>query len=136
MRTYKKENIIEKIETVGKPGLVHYLPHHAMIKSECDTAKTRIVFDASSKIGNNPSLNECLHSGPRLLPMFDILLRFRIGDMALVADINKEFLNIEIDEGDKDFLRFLWVEYISEKDKIIVYRFFRVVFGVASSLFY
>ena len=68
--------------------------------------------------------------------MFDILLRFRIGDIALVADINKEFLNIEIDEGDKDFLRFLWVEYISEKDKIIVYRFFRVVFGVASSLFY
>ena len=50
----EKENI-EKIETVGKPGLVHYLPHRAVIKNELEPTKTRIVFDASSKIGNNPS---------------------------------------------------------------------------------
>ena len=115
---------------------MHYLPHHAVIKNERDTTKTRIVFDASSKIGNNPSLNDCLHSVPCLLPLiFDILLRFRIGDVALVADIKQAFLNIEIDEGDRDFLRILWVENISEKDKMDVYRFLRVVFGVTSSLF-
>ena len=107
-KTYKKENIIEKIETVGKPGLVHYLPHHTVIKNERDTTRTLIVFDASSKIANNPSLNDCLHSGPCLLPLiFDILLRFRIGDMALVADIKQAFLNIEIDEGNRNLLRFL-----------------------------
>ena len=107
-----------------------------MIKNERDTAKTRIVFDAASKIGNNPSLNDCLHSGPCLLPLiFDILLRFRIGDVALVADIKQAFLNIEIDEEERDFFRFLWVENISEKDKIVVYRFLRVVFGVTSSPF-
>ena len=105
-----------------------------MIKNERDTAKTRIVFDAASKIGNNPSLNDCLHSGPCLLPLiFDILLRFRIGDVALVADIKQAFLNIEIDEEERDFFRFLWVENISEKDKIVVYRFLRVAFGVTSS---
>ena len=59
IKTYEKKNIIEKIETFGKPGLVHYLPHHAVIKNERDTRKTRIIFDASSKIGNNPSLNDC-----------------------------------------------------------------------------
>ena len=135
IKTYEKENI-EKIETVGKPGLMHYLPHHAVIKNERDTTKTRIVFDASSKIGNNPSLNDCLHSVPCLLPLiFDILLRFRIGDVALVADIKQAFLNIEIDEEERDFFRFLWVENISEKDKIVVYRFLRVVFGVTSSPF-
>ena len=113
---------------------MHYLPHHAVIKNERDTTKTRIVFDASSKIGNNPSLNDCLHSVPCLLPLiFDILLRFRIGDVALVADIKQAFLNIEID--DRDFLRILWVENILEKDKMVVYRFLRVVFGVTSSLF-
>ena len=82
IKTYEKENIIKKLETVGKPGLVHYLPHHGMIKNECDTTKTRIVFNALSKIGNNSSLNDCLHSGPCLLPLiFDILQRFRIGDV-------------------------------------------------------
>ena len=45
------------------------------------------------------------------------------------------FLNIEIDEGNRDFLKFLWVEHFSEKHKIVVYRFLRVVFGVNSSPF-
>ena len=135
IKTYEKENI-EKIETVGKPGSVHYLPHHVVIKNERDRTKTCIVFDASSKIGNNHSLNDFLQSGPCLLPLiFDILLRFRIGDVALVADIKQAFLNIEIDEGDSGFLRFLWVENISEKGKIVVYRFLRVLFGVTSSPF-
>ena len=53
----------------------------------------------------------------------------------LVVDITQVFLNIEIDEGDRDFFRILWVENISEKDKIVVYQFLRVVFGVTSSLF-
>ena len=43
---------------------------------------------------------------------FDILLRFRIGDVGLVADIKQVILKIETDEGYKDFLRFLWVEKI------------------------
>ena len=53
----------------------------------------------------------------------------------MVTDIKHTFLNIEIDEGDRGFLRFLWVENISEKDKIVVYKFVRVVFGVTSSPF-
>ena len=61
IKTYEKENIIEKIETVGKPGLEHYLPHHIVIKNENDTTKTHIVFNVSLKIGKNPSLNDCLH---------------------------------------------------------------------------
>ena len=41
--------------------------------------------------------------------------------MALVADVKQAFWNKEIDEGDGDFLRFLWVENILEKDKIVLY---------------
>ena len=86
---------------------------------------------------DRPSLNDCLYVGPSLLPLlFDILLRFRLHRIALVADIEKAFLNISISEEDRDFLRFLWVNDIkSDQPEVVVYRFARVVFGVASSPF-
>jgi hypothetical protein len=37
-------------------------------------------------------------------------LRFREKTVALVGDIEKAFLNVEVDEVDRDFLRFLWLE--------------------------
>ena len=100
LKTYEKEYIIEKIETGGKPGLEHYFPHRAKIKNEYGKKKTCIVFDASSKIGNTPCLFGCLHASPCLLPLvFDILLRFRIGDEGLVAHLKQAFLNKEIDKA-------------------------------------
>ena len=43
-------------------------------------------------------------------------------------------MNIEIDENDRDYLRFLWVDSISvDEPKIVVYGFNRVVFWVNSS---
>ena len=92
------------METAAKRSLVNYLSHRTVLKSESETKKTCIVFDASSKIENNPSLKDCLHCAPCLLPLiFDILLIFRIGNVGLVADLNKGFLNTEIEEGDRDF---------------------------------
>ena len=83
----KNKTLLKKKETAGRPGLVQYLPHHAVIKNKRDTTKTRIVFDASSKIENNLFLSDCLHSGLCVLSLiFDILLRFRIGDVAFVAE--------------------------------------------------
>ncbi|XP_068690782.1 uncharacterized protein [Montipora foliosa] len=42
--------------------------------------------------------------------LFDILLRFREHEVALTADIEKAFLNIEIDPEHRDFVRSLWVK--------------------------
>ena len=68
--------------------------------------------------------------------MFDILVRFREKKVALVGDIEKAFLNIEVDKADRDFLRFLWLENASQPEsKIAVYRFCRVVFGLNASPF-
>ena len=71
----------------------HYLPHHAVIKADIETTKTRIVLDASVKSDKNePSLNDILYSGPCLLPLIeDILLQFRLGRIAVVADIQQDF---------------------------------------------
>ena len=68
--------------------------------------------------------------------LFDILLRFRVHEVALTADIEKAFLNIEIDPEHRDFVRFLWVEDPNkESPEVMVLRFARVVFGVNSSPF-
>ena len=54
----------------------------------------------------------------------------------MIGDIEKAFLNIEVDKGDGDFLRFLWLGDVHDpSSKISVYRFCRVVFGLNASPF-
>ena len=117
---------------------VHYLPHQAVIRKEAETTKLRVVFDASSKEGKRgTSLNDCLHVGPPLTPLlYDIFLRFRENRTGIVADIEKAFLNIEVDRKARDCLRFLWVEDpFDDNSPIVIFRFCRVVFGVNCSPF-
>ena len=45
-------------------GSVHYLPHHMVIRWDKQTTRVRIVYDASSS-SSGPSLNNCLHTGPK-----------------------------------------------------------------------
>ena len=116
---------------------VHYLPHHAVVvRQEKKTTKLRVVYDASAR-SNGPSLNDCLHSGPKLdQKIFDFLLRFRLHRCAVMADIEKAFLMISMTQQDRDALRFLWFDDIFKPDPVqIVLRFTRVVFGVCSSPF-
>ena len=63
-------------------------------------------------------------------------MRFRLFQIAIIADIEKAFLQIEIKETDSDYLQFLWVnEILKENPKIIRNRFACVAFGVTSSPF-
>ena len=112
---------------------LHYLPHHAIIHSDKDTTKLRVVYDASAKTGGKPSLNDCLLIGPKYnRKILDIFVRTRLH----MADIEKAFLMIAVEESDRDVLRFLWVNDINEDEvKIHPLRFTRVVFGVCSSPF-
>ena len=95
-----------------------------------------VVYDASAR-SDGPSLNECLHTGPKFNQhILDILLRFRHHRVALTADIEKAFLMISVAEHDRDVLRFLWVNDIAKyPPEICTLRFARVVFGVSSSPF-
>ena len=93
MKDYVKNNIIEEVNENEVVRSAHYLPHHGMIKSDRETTKTRVVFDVSARSDKNkPSLNDILYSGPCLLPLIeDILLQFRLGRIAVVADIQQDF---------------------------------------------
>jgi hypothetical protein len=128
--------VVPELEVAGDN--VHYLPHQAVVRRNVQTTKVRVVYDASSKAGKGGvCLNNCLHVGPSLNPLlFDVLVRFRLNHVALIGDIEKAFLNVEISRKDRYSLRFLWFEDPSKLDShMIVYRFCRVVFGLNASPF-
>ncbi|XP_051161418.1 uncharacterized protein LOC127281645 [Leptopilina boulardi] len=129
-KEWQDEGIIEPV--VGESGSAcHYLPHRPVVKEE-STTKIRPVFDASANVAGFPSLNQCLEKGPNLIELIPAtLLRFREHEIAVLADIRKAFLQIGINEQERNYLRFLWLV----DDEIKIFRHRRVVFGLKCSPF-
>lgn len=86
------------------------MPHKEVIREQALTTKVRIVFDASSHAKGCNSLNECLENGDNLYQDLGKILRFRTHRIAMLADIEKAFLQISIKEEDRDAFRFLWFQ--------------------------
>ena len=85
----------------------NYIPHHYVLEPN-KPGKIRVVFDAAAK-HNNISLNEKLLKGPDSLNSFiGLLMRFRKGEYAVMADIGKMFHQTHVLEKYRDALRFLW----------------------------
>ena len=133
-----RKGIVEVVEKPdeGEVGKTHYLPHHAVVRREKATTRLRVVYDASAR-SDGVALNDCVYTGPPLTEnIFDVLLRFRVNQVALTGDVEKAFLMVRMTEEDRDVLRFLWVDDIDKPSpEIVVLRFTRVVFGVSSSPF-
>ena len=108
--------VIEQVTQLEPEGKVHYLAHMAV--EEAETTKVGVAYNASSKEHKSgTSLHDCLHVRPLLSPLiFNILLRFRENRIALVGDIEKALLNIEVSPSDRDCLRFLWFQDYKSKD--------------------
>lgn len=108
-----------------------YLPHHVVVHRDKATTKVRVVYDASARSANGPSLNDCLLKGPKFNQLiFDLLVRFRSYKVALTADLEKAFLMVSVEEADRDVLRFLWVkDFKRETPEFKIYRFTHVVFS-------
>ena len=117
-------------------GETHYLPHHA-VKKDSITTPLRMVFNCSAKTNKNPSLNDCLMTGPSLTAKLgDALLKFRTNNFAYTADISKAFLRIGLQSCDRDYTRFLWFSDPQDPNSpIVTYRFKSVLFGATSSPF-
>ncbi|XP_024876608.1 uncharacterized protein LOC112457662, partial [Temnothorax curvispinosus] len=115
-------------------GPVFYLPHHGVLKSDSTTTKLRVVFDGSAKDLNGVSLNQMLRSGPKLQSdIVVILLMFRLGLVALTADVRQMFLQILVELGQCDYQRIVW--RFSENDPISDYLLLTVIFGLTCSPF-
>ncbi|GFU40734.1 uncharacterized protein TNCV_3230931 [Trichonephila clavipes] len=106
-RQWEDLTIIERLPEVELNNECHYLPHRPVIKLDSATTKIRPVFDASAREKGKPSLNDCLYKGVNLIELIpDILDRFRIYPVGIVADIEKAFLILSVAPKDRDYLRF------------------------------
>ncbi|KAK6736488.1 hypothetical protein RB195_019274 [Necator americanus] len=113
---YLEQGIIEEVdEHQFEDHRVYYIPHQAVIKETSATTKLRVVFDASPHYRGAPSLNDCLHSSPAILP-----------DM------------IRLQRNERNATRFLWLRNPNlppTPDNLRIFRFTRVPFGITASSF-
>ncbi|KAI3375601.1 hypothetical protein L3Q82_003921 [Scortum barcoo] len=144
IKDYLQQGICEDVpantlQEENPESVKYYMPHHAVLREDKITTKLRVVFDASSHEDGSPSLNDCLLTGPNLNPnLLDVLIKFRLHQIAFTADITKAFLQIALAEKDNDAVRFLWLQGPPTKDcenDLRILRMSRVVFGVSPSPF-
>lgn len=103
-----------------------YIPHHPIQK------KFRVVFDASAKTTNNQSLNDLQLPGPKVQPaLYDTILRFRSGKIAITADIEKMFRQVRVVEDQWDLQRILWRE--DPRDDLKEYWLTVITYGLTSA---
>ena len=139
-----EKGIIEKVDTnlqiSEKTPKKHYVPHHVIITPSKFTTKIRILYDGSVKTKKDTkSLNRCFLRGPVILEdLCGLLLRFRLDNIALLADLEKAFLQVRLQPSERDVTRFPWLKDPSKLElsgNIQIYLFVRVPFGVISSPF-
>lgn len=97
------------------------------------TTTIQVVFAANA---GHVSLNDCLHTSPCLLKSLNTIIHhFRANKYAFVADNEKAFTRIKINEKDGNYVCFLWFEDGDPDKPIKVYRYTSVFFGGPSSPF-
>ena len=99
------KGIIETVDQSDKVWpchQIHYLPHHCVVREDKSATKLRIVYNASAR-ENETTLNDCLHTGqPLASDILDMLIRFKLQSIALIADIEKSFFMIAVKKEDRD----------------------------------
>ncbi|XP_064462832.1 uncharacterized protein LOC135373670 [Ornithodoros turicata] len=122
IREYLTSGVSEKVRDEmnenAREELVYYIPHHAVMKEESVTTETRIVFEASSHEGSATPLSDNLDPGCDLNPdTLALLVKLRLYPIALIADVQKTFLQIAIRPEDTDTLRYLSYETSPQEGK-------------------
>lgn len=116
-----------------------FLPHMPIFKPNKETTKVRMVFLSNmcekTNNGNAISHNQAMFAGPcvnQKLTVALILLRF--DPKLLCFDLKKAFLQIELQESDRDKLLFLWYKNVEKEDFTLqAFRNVRLSFGLRCS---
>lgn len=132
MQEYIQLGHMNKVE-VPINEAAYYMPHHGVLKETSSTTKLRVVFNASARIGQNPSLNTFLMVGPTVQSsLWAILLRFRLYRYVFTADIEKMYRQIWVHEDDQPYQQILWRD---EKNNVCAYKLNTVTYGTSSAPF-
>lgn len=135
MAEYLRLGHMKKVEEHSTDRLKRcFLPHHAVMKESSSTTRLRVVFDASCKTSTGISLNDALLTGPVIQQdLRTIILRCRIHQIMLVADVEKMFRQINMDSTDSPLQSILW--RFDAEDDISVYELSTVTYGTKPALF-
>ncbi|XP_008180528.1 uncharacterized protein LOC103308616 [Acyrthosiphon pisum] len=117
-----------------KPGKC-FIPHHAVVKRKNEKIKIRVVFDESAKSSSGLSLNDCLATGPKLQSdITDILLRSRFHKFLFIADIEKMYRQIRVNDADCAYQHIHWRN--SPTEEVKEYELCTITYGVDAAPFY
>ncbi|XP_044753563.1 uncharacterized protein LOC123312983 [Coccinella septempunctata] len=141
LRTMYKEFMQEyialghmKIASSNNSAKRYYIPHQPVLKEERDTTKLRVVFDASAKTSTGLSLNDILHTGPKLQQdLIDILIRWRKHKIAITADIEKMYRQVKLDRENQPLHSILWRN--TKDEPIQTYELTTVTYGTAPAAY-
>ncbi|XP_030758530.1 uncharacterized protein LOC115884169 [Sitophilus oryzae] len=130
---YINLNHMTKIVDMPEPG-EYFLPHHCVFKESSTTTRLRIVFDGSCKTNTGLSLNDIMMVGPTIQEdIFAILLRFRIFDIVIKADIAKMYRQVLVSESDRKLQKIFWRNKPS--DQLDTYQLNTVTYGTSAAAF-
>lgn len=114
--------------------IVHYLPHHSVLKPSSTTTKLRVVFNASCKASNGLSLNDILCVGPKVQQdLFQTLTRFCQFKFGAIADVQMMYRQTLVNENQTHLQRIVWRK--DPKATIKDYALQTVTYGTAPGSF-
>ncbi|XP_073839096.1 uncharacterized protein [Musca autumnalis] len=108
MNEYEEFGHMTKIQPREVRGSHYYIPHHCVLRSDSSTTMLRVVFDASCKSSSGWSLNDILHSGPKVQGDLFGMLRFRLPRFVFTTDIEKMYRQVLVDTRDRRYQLVVW----------------------------
>lgn len=87
------------------------------MRESAKTTQLCVVYDTSARAHSGaPSLNECLNPGPPLQnQLWSVLVCARFHPIEIAGDIKQAFLQVRIQEEDRDTLRFHWLKDLNSQ---------------------
>ena len=131
MEELMEKGYSRKCDGKGLDDRTWYVPPPDVLNH--NKGKIRVVFDCSSRY-RGISINENLLSGSDLTnQLVEILIRFWVGPVAFMADIQSMFYQVKVPVKQRSFLRFLWWNEGNLDSEITNHEMSVHLFGAVSS---